>query len=66
MKISVTKSNSDKVVTDLLALPLSSGELENGAEEKLAAFGFDRQVLKDFKAEAGEVIVLYGLSLIHI
>ena len=62
MKISVTKSSPEKVVTDLLALPLSSGELENGAGEKLAAFGFERQVLKDFKADAGEVIVLYGGS----
>ena len=60
MKISVVKSNLQQVGTDLLALPFSSDSLKKEAGEVLAALGFDVQVLKDFKAEAGEVVVLYG------
>jgi leucyl aminopeptidase len=62
MKISVIKSDLEQVDTDLLALPFSSGALKKETENTLVALGFDLQVLKDFKAEAGEVVVLYGGS----
>ena len=60
MKISLLKSNLEAVGADLLALPFSTGALKKEAEEALLALGFDIQVLKDFKADAGEVVVLYG------
>ena len=62
MKISVTKSDLARVESELLALPVSSGALKKEAGERLAAFGIDQQVLKDFKGDAGEVVVLYGES----
>ncbi|NTV06389.1 MAG: leucyl aminopeptidase [Chlorobiaceae bacterium] len=62
MKISVTKCDLALVETDLLALPFSSIELEKEAGMTLAVLGFDLRVLKDFKAEAGEVVLLYGGS----
>jgi leucyl aminopeptidase len=60
MKISVIKSDLTTIETDLLALPFSSGELKKEAEKTFALFGIDPQVLKDFKAEAGEVFIVYG------
>ena len=60
MKISLLKSNLDAVGADILALPFSTVALKKEAEEALLALGFDIQVLKDFKADAGEVVVLYG------
>ncbi len=62
MKISVIKSNLESVGADLLVLPFSSEGLKKEAEAALAVLGFDIQVLKDFKADAGEVVVLYGGS----
>ena len=62
MKISVVKNNLEQVATDLLALPFSSSALKKAAVDALVALGFDVQVLKDFKADAGEVVVLYGGS----
>ncbi len=62
MKISVIKSDLDRVDADLLALPLSSDALKKQAEKALEIFGFDPKILKDFKAEAGEIVVLYGGS----
>ncbi|NMW21009.1 MAG: leucyl aminopeptidase [Chlorobiaceae bacterium] len=60
MKISVIKSDLEHLGTDLLALPFSHDSLKNEAEKTLSTLGLDIQVLKDFKAEAGEVVVLYG------
>jgi leucyl aminopeptidase len=60
MKISVTKQDIQHVAADLLALPLSSTELKKEAAKLLGAFELDQQVLKDFKADAGEVVLLYG------
>ena len=60
MKVIVTKSDLQSVAADLLVLPFSSVELKKEAGKALAAIGFDVKVLKDFKAEAGELVVLYG------
>jgi leucyl aminopeptidase len=60
MKVTVTKCDIASVESDLLALPFSSAELKKEAGKRLAILGIDQQVLKDFKAEAGELIVLYG------
>ena len=60
MKVTVTKCDLARVECDLLALPFSSDELNKEAPKRLAVLDIDQQVLKDFKAEAGEVIVLYG------
>ena len=60
MKISVVKSNLEAVGADLLVLPFSVSALKKEAEVALAAFGFEGKVLKDFKADAGEVVLLYG------
>ncbi len=60
MKISVVKSNLEAVGADLLVLPFSVSALKKEAEVALGAFGFDGKVLKDFKADAGEVVLLYG------
>ncbi len=62
MKITVTKCDIASVESDLLALPFSSAELEKEASGTLSALGIDLQVLKDFRAEAGEVVVLFGAS----
>ncbi len=62
MKIIVTKSDFQSLGTDLLVLPLRSVELKNEGEKVLSAFGIEVQVLSDFKAEAGEAVVLYGGS----
>ena len=62
MKITVTTSDLAGVESALLALPFSSADLEKEAATRLLAFGIEPQVLKDFKAEAGEVVVLYGES----
>jgi len=62
MKISVIKSDLDRVDADLLALPLSSDALKKQAEKTFEIFGFDPKILKDFKAEAGEIVVLYAGS----
>ncbi len=60
MKIAVKKSGLEHITTDLLALPFSSGELKERAVKRLDELGLEQQVLKDFKAEAGELVVLYG------
>jgi leucyl aminopeptidase len=62
MKISVTKCDLASLESDLLALPFSSAELEHEAGMRLAGLGIDLQVLKDFRAATGEVVVLYGAS----
>jgi len=62
MKIIVTKSDFKSLDIDLLVLPLCSFELKNEGEKILSAFGLDGDVLRDFKAEAGEAVVLYGGS----
>ncbi|NTW69139.1 MAG: leucyl aminopeptidase [Chlorobiaceae bacterium] len=62
MKISVTKTEIDRLVTDLLALPISKGDLKKEAEKLLSGLELDQKVLKDFKADAGEVVLLYGGS----
>ncbi len=60
MKIIVTKNDVHLLDADLLAIPVNSAELKKRGEEALTLIGVDRQVLNDFKAEAGEIIVLYG------
>ncbi|EAT59447.1 leucyl aminopeptidase [Chlorobium ferrooxidans] len=62
MKISVTKIEIDRIAVDLLALPISKGDLKKEAQKLLAGLELDHKVLKDFKAEAGEVVLLYGGS----
>ncbi len=59
MKISVIKSALENLRSDLLVLPFSSTELKDEGEKRLLEIGLEPQVLKDFKAEAGEVVVLY-------
>ncbi|TLU84826.1 MAG: leucyl aminopeptidase [Chlorobium sp.] len=60
MKVIVTKNDLQSLSADLLLLPFSSVELKTEVEKALSAMGFGLQVLKDFKAEAGELVVLYG------
>lgn len=60
MKLSVTKSDLARLECEFLALPFSSGELKKEAAERLSALGIDQQVLKDFKGDAGELVVVYG------
>ena len=60
MKITVTTSDLANVESAFLALPFSSGELKKEGTTRLAEFGIELQVLHDFKAEAGEVVVLYS------
>lgn len=60
MKLSVTKSDLASLECEFLALPFSSGELKKEAGERLSALGIDQQVLKDFKGDAGELVVVYG------
>ncbi len=60
MKISVKTGTPEQVGTDLLALPFSKSALKKEAEDALASLGFDVHVLKDFKGETGEVVVLYS------
>jgi len=62
MKITVITSDLAGVESAFLALPFSSGELEKEAASRLAAIGIDAQVLKDFKAESGEIVVVYAES----
>ncbi|MEI7934453.1 MAG: leucyl aminopeptidase [Chlorobiaceae bacterium] len=60
MKVKVTKNDLQRVSADLLVLPFGSSELKKDAGTALAEIGFDVQVLKDFKADAGEIVLLYG------
>ena len=62
MKVKAIISNQDihSVSADFLALPLRNIDLEKEGSNTLSALGMDVQVLRDFKADAGEVVVLYG------
>ena len=60
MKIIVTKSDLQGLSADLLVLPLCRVELKKEGEKALSLFGIDVQVLNDFKADAGEALVVYG------
>jgi leucyl aminopeptidase len=60
MKITVTKSDLASLETSLLALPFSIDKLKEKSSRTLVALGIDLKVLKDFKAEPGEVVVVYG------
>ncbi|MFZ4801313.1 MAG: leucyl aminopeptidase [Chlorobium sp.] len=62
MKISVTKSDFHTLGADLLALPFSSVALKDEGENALSASGVDLQLLADFKGDAGEIVVLYGVQ----
>jgi leucyl aminopeptidase len=62
MKVTVKTCGLDNVDADLLALPFSSRELKSEADKKLSGLGIELSAVKDFKAEAGEVVVLYGCS----
>lgn len=66
MKISVIKNDLDQIATELLVLPFTSGALKNEAEKTLESLELDTKVLKDFKADAGEIIVLYGSSTRYV
>ncbi|MEI6847455.1 MAG: leucyl aminopeptidase [Chlorobiaceae bacterium] len=60
MKISVTKIGLDRISTDLLVLPFSTRELKKEAGKLFESLELNQQALKDFKADAGEVVLLYG------
>jgi len=60
MKISVTKISLESITTDILALPFSSHDLKKEACRTFETFGLDPYALKDFKAEPGEIVVMYG------
>ncbi|NTW56735.1 MAG: leucyl aminopeptidase [Chlorobiaceae bacterium] len=60
MKLSVTSAGIEKIAADLLVLPFTRALLEKDAEKSLKELGFDPGVLKDFKGDAGESVVLYG------
>ncbi|MEI6638539.1 MAG: leucyl aminopeptidase [Chlorobium sp.] len=62
MKIIVSKSDLQGIGADLLVLPCSSAGLQHEGEKVLSPFGINPQVLKSFKAEAGEAVVVYGGS----
>ncbi|NTV60522.1 MAG: leucyl aminopeptidase [Chlorobiaceae bacterium] len=60
MKLTVTTDGIENIAADLLALPLSKRALEKDAEKALSGLGLALGVLKDFKADAGEMTLLYG------
>ncbi|NTW10974.1 MAG: leucyl aminopeptidase, partial [Chlorobiaceae bacterium] len=60
MKLSVTADAIEKIAADLLALPVSKSALEKDSAEILSGLGLASGVLKDFKAEAGEIALLYS------
>ncbi len=62
MKIIVTKSDLQGIGADLLVLPFSSIGLQHEGERALLPYGINVQVLKSFKADAGEAVVVYGGS----
>jgi len=59
MKISVTLSDLHDLNVDLLALAFSKSDLKKKAPKALAAAGISSSVLDDFKAGAGELMLLY-------
>lgn len=59
MKITVTTGGVADSKAALVALPFTSGELKNKAPEALQAVGLPATALEDFKASAGELLVLY-------
>jgi len=59
MKISVTLSDLHDLNVDLLALVFSKADLKKKASKTLAAAGISSSVLDDFKAGAGELMLLY-------
>lgn len=62
MNIQVTVEALANVQAELLALPCSRQEIKEQGETLLASFGIDAAVLSDFKGDAGEMVMLYGLS----
>jgi leucyl aminopeptidase len=60
MKITVTAGALEKITADLLALPLVKDSFEKEAPGILSGLGISSGALKDFKAEAGEVSLLYA------
>jgi leucyl aminopeptidase len=66
MKLSITTGGIDRIAADLLVLPFTRAALEHDAEKVLSGLGFDSVVLiRDFKGEAGETMVLYGAASKH-
>ncbi len=59
MKVTATKSSLKTVRCGLLAIPFATGDLGKEARNTLEAFGLETQALKDFKAKAGEALLLY-------
>jgi len=59
MKVTVTKSSLKTLKSGMLVVPFASGEIRKGAVRTLAALGFDKAVLKDFKGKAGDTLLLY-------
>ncbi len=45
-----------------MAVPLTTGSLKKIADAILQDLGYDTAVLKDFKAEAGDLVFLYGAA----
>ncbi|ASQ91675.1 leucyl aminopeptidase [Prosthecochloris sp. GSB1] len=59
MKVTVTKSSLKTLKSGILVIPFASGEIRKNAAKTLAALGFDKAVLKDFKGKAGDALLLY-------
>ncbi|NTV92391.1 MAG: leucyl aminopeptidase [Chlorobiaceae bacterium] len=62
MKIVVTKNAVKKLEADILVFPFCSGELRKQAAGVLSDFDIPAHALKDFKAESGEIVLLYPAS----
>ncbi|NTV08370.1 MAG: cytosol aminopeptidase, partial [Chlorobium limicola] len=62
MNISVTATPVKKIKTELLVVPFTTGALKKNADGILQDLGYDAVVLRDFKADAGELVILYGAA----
>jgi leucyl aminopeptidase len=59
MKLTVTAKEAGSVKADLLALLVTTKELKKEAGKALENLGIDESVLGDFKASAGEIVMVY-------
>lgn len=59
LKLVVTTKESASVKEELLALPFCSGDLKTAGAKAVRELGLDEGVLADFKASAGEMVLLY-------
>ncbi len=61
--ITVTKSSLKNLKTGLLVLPFTVKSLKKDAPKVFDALGLDKRALKDFKAAAGDTLLMYPGSV---